>query len=207
MARRDGSPFILPKRPRLEKSAPSGAQSVEVLERDVSCPVCYNIIISPIMQCGEGHLICKECLGHLAPLRCPTCREAYPADAPARNRALEQLVAQLMVSCYDCRHGFKARDRDEHNAVCPARPIDCPFTGCHAKLPLNGIAEHLRDEHGRGVLSTAACQEGLKYSIGMMDLKNDAFPDRCFKRFPGVTVQSIGGLWDVTTGATVRCDE
>ena len=144
----------------------SGAQSVEVRERDVSCPVCYNIIISPIMQCGEGHLICKECLGHLAPLRCPTCREAYPADAPARNRALEQLVAQLMVSCYDCRHGFKARDRDEHNAVCPARPIDCPFTGCRAKLPLCDLPGHLRDEHGRCGLSTTACQNGPNDSLG-----------------------------------------
>ena len=163
MSRCAGSPVILPKRLRLEKSAPSGAQSVEVRERDVFLAlVCCDIIISPIMQCGEGHLICKECLGHLAPLRCPTCREAYPADAPARNRALEQLVAQLTVSCADCRHGFKARGRDEHNAVCPARPIDCPFTGCRAKLPLCDLPGHLRDEHGRGSLTAAASQRGLK---------------------------------------------
>ena len=169
MSRRAGSPVILPKRPRLEKSAPSGTQSIDVRERDVSCPVCYDIIVSPILQCGEGHLICKECLSHLqVPRRCPTCRELYPADAPVRNRALESLVAQLTVSCAVCRHGFKARDRDEHNAVCPSRSIDCPFTCCHAKVPLNGLAEHLRDEHGRGSRCAAACQKGLKDALVCM---------------------------------------
>ena len=168
MSRRSGSPVtFLPKRPRLEKSAPSGTQSIDVRERDVSCPVCYDIIVGPILQCGEGHLICEECLSHLkVPRRCPTCREPYPADAPARNRALERLVAQLTVSCAACRHGFKARDRDEHNAVCPSRSIDCPFTCCHAKVPLNGLAEHLRDEHGRGSLTAAACQKGPNDSLG-----------------------------------------
>ena len=143
MSRRAGSPVILPKRPRLEKSAPSGAQSVEVLERDVSCPVCYDVIISPILQCGEGHLICMDCLGHITqPLKCPTCREPYPSDAPARNRALEQLVAQMTVSCAYCRGKYKACDRDAHNAICSGRPIDCPYTGCHATVPVSYT--HLR---------------------------------------------------------------
>ena len=168
MSRRAGSPVtILPKRPRLECSAPSGTQTVEVRERDVSCPVCYDVIISPILQCGEGHLICMDCLGHITqPLKCPTCREPYPSDAPARNRALEQLVAQMTVSCAYCRGKYKACDRDAHNAICSGRPIDCPYTGCHATVPLNGLAEHLREEHGRGGLPTAACQKGLKDSLG-----------------------------------------
>ena len=168
MSRRAGSPVtILPKRPRLECSAPSGTQTVEVRERDVSCPVCYDVIISPILQCGEGHLICMDCLGHITqPLKCPTCREPYPSDAPARNRALEQLVAQMTVSCAYCRGKYNACDRDAHNAICSGRPIDCPYTGCHATVPLNGLAEHLREEHGRGGLSTAACQKGLKDSLG-----------------------------------------
>lgn len=36
------------------------------------CPVCFEIVLPPIMQCQVGHLVCASCRPKLS--CCPTCR-------------------------------------------------------------------------------------------------------------------------------------
>lgn len=36
------------------------------------CPVCFEIVLPPIMQCQVGHLVCANCRPKLS--CCPTCR-------------------------------------------------------------------------------------------------------------------------------------
>ena len=36
------------------------------------CPVCFEIVLPPIMQCQVGHLVCSSCRPKLS--CCPTCR-------------------------------------------------------------------------------------------------------------------------------------
>lgn len=36
------------------------------------CPVCFEIVLPPIMQCHVGHLVCSSCRPKLS--CCPTCR-------------------------------------------------------------------------------------------------------------------------------------
>ena len=38
------------------------------------CPVCYDYVLPPILQCQSGHLVCSSCRSKLT--CCPTCRGA-----------------------------------------------------------------------------------------------------------------------------------
>ena len=57
----------------------------------IECPVCFESIGStPIYQCPNGHVACKECFPKLS--ECPSCREPL---GNRRNNALEQMVEKL----------------------------------------------------------------------------------------------------------------
>lgn len=36
------------------------------------CPVCFDYVLPPILQCQSGHLVCSNCRPKLN--CCPTCR-------------------------------------------------------------------------------------------------------------------------------------
>ena len=36
------------------------------------CPVCFEYVLPPILQCQSGHLVCSNCRPKLS--CCPTCR-------------------------------------------------------------------------------------------------------------------------------------
>lgn len=36
------------------------------------CPVCFDYVLPPILQCQSGHLVCSNCRPKLT--CCPTCR-------------------------------------------------------------------------------------------------------------------------------------
>ncbi|UYV68355.1 SIAH2 [Cordylochernes scorpioides] len=55
-------------------SVPSGPTSPPPadLASLFECPVCFDYVLPPILQCVNGHLVCAAC--RLKLLRCPTCR-------------------------------------------------------------------------------------------------------------------------------------
>ena len=57
------------------------------------CPVCFEKMMPParIMQCSNGHLICKECVSKANIIDCPTCR----MKIVGRATAMEQHLASL----------------------------------------------------------------------------------------------------------------
>jgi len=61
--------------------------------KDLTCPVCFETAETPVYQCTEGHLICKECLPSLK--ICPECRAMYP-KTPFRNRFAEKMVEEIV---------------------------------------------------------------------------------------------------------------
>ena len=63
------------------------------LKKDLlECPVCLEIIDStPIHQCRNGHVVCKDCRPKLR--TCPTCRNAPISQ---RNRKMEEIVESVM---------------------------------------------------------------------------------------------------------------
>jgi len=53
--------------PRLEMEA-------EAVIREFECPVCLSVMVGGIMQCGQGHCVCSQCVAR-GVITCPLCRD------------------------------------------------------------------------------------------------------------------------------------
>ncbi|KAJ8013309.1 hypothetical protein DPEC_G00051930 [Dallia pectoralis] len=73
-----------------ETAAPSGIQIMELLEEDLTCPICCCVFEDPrVLPCS--HSFCKKCLEGILdgnnrelvwrpPLKCPSCRKETPQN-------------------------------------------------------------------------------------------------------------------------------
>ena len=59
------------------------------------CPVCFDYVLPPILQCHAGHLVCSNCRPKLT--CCPTCRGQLGANI--RNLAMEKVASTVMFPC------------------------------------------------------------------------------------------------------------
>ena len=80
-----------------------GVKKYFLLNEDLlECPVCLETIDStPIHQCRNGHVVCKDCRPKLR--ICPTCLNAPISQ---RNRKMEEIVESVMqneIKTMDCR--------------------------------------------------------------------------------------------------------
>ena len=49
------------------------SKKIEAKERDLECPVCFEVASAPIFMCSSEHLVCSGCRDKLS--RCPECRK------------------------------------------------------------------------------------------------------------------------------------
>lgn len=64
------------------------------------CPVCFDYVLPPILQCQAGHLVCSACRRKVS--CCPTCRG--PLTPSIRNLAMEKLASTLLFPCKVKKH-------------------------------------------------------------------------------------------------------
>ena len=50
-------------------------KEIEDNERDMECPVCFELCNTPILMCPLSHEICNQCQPKVK--SCPQCREPY----------------------------------------------------------------------------------------------------------------------------------
>lgn len=69
-SRRNGTVVhnISPSSSSLTNSAGTSTDLASLFE----CPVCFDYVLPPIIQCQSGHLVCSNCRPKLS--CCPTCR-------------------------------------------------------------------------------------------------------------------------------------
>jgi hypothetical protein len=115
------------------------------------CPVCFEIVLPPIMQCQVGHLVCASCRPKLS--CCPTCRGTLGKarisvrstqilirmyvlsflTGNIRNLAMEKVANNLMFPCKHkstgCRMSLGLNEKAEHEEICEFRPYSCPCPG------------------------------------------------------------------------------
>ena len=79
-------------------AAIAGAQqptSASDLASLFECPVCFDYVLPPILQCHAGHLVCSNCRPKLT--CCPTCRGQLGGNI--RNLAMEKVASTVMFPC------------------------------------------------------------------------------------------------------------
>lgn len=77
------------------------------------CPVCFDYVLPPILQCQAGHLVCNQCRQKLS--CCPTCRG--PLTPSIRNLAMEKVASTLPFPCKVRNHRVKILNSKQKVAV------------------------------------------------------------------------------------------
>jgi hypothetical protein len=138
----------------------SAGAADEALRGALECPVCYETMLPPILQCSSGHPVCTVCRAKLK--KCPTCRRKL---GNIRNLLLEKLAAdqRIQLVCSFAARGCSEQlcygDLSTHQEVCRFRPLTCPHAapsgarlGPAAECTWMGsegeIAAHLIAKHG-----------------------------------------------------------
>ena len=127
---------------------------VQKLLSQFECPVCMNHITPPILQCLNGHIICRECHRKLSPKTCPTCRKLMPTE-DNHNLALEQMAVNmgLKFPCkfqtIGCQMTVLFSDKASHENCCKYEPYLCPgLSGpCNWSGNEEQLIQHLTDTH------------------------------------------------------------
>lgn len=93
------------------------------------CPVCFDYVLPPILQCQNGHLVCSSCRQKIT--NCPTCRVSISYNI--RNLQMEKLAPTLLFSCKyssaGCTKSLPYNNKPEHEELCEFKPYVCPCPG------------------------------------------------------------------------------
>lgn len=119
-------------------------------ERDeFNCPVCWELMATPIYQCQEGHPICAKCRDNLRRMECPTCR-SYGLDA--RCLVLEQFATKTERKCpNEC--GVVApisKLLGDHKKECAKGERYSCIAGCkdYTAKSVAELIKHTKENHG-----------------------------------------------------------
>ena len=113
---------------------------------DLICPICTDVLESPVSACGEGHSFCDDCLRKCVcrtdSPKCPTCRAEVPKGQPmVKNILVKNLIGAMPVRC---PHGIPAEGGAPKRQRCETTSTAsggerCAWTGKHSEL-----ATHLK---------------------------------------------------------------
>ncbi|KAJ8344267.1 hypothetical protein SKAU_G00315960 [Synaphobranchus kaupii] len=112
------------------------------------CPVCFDYVLPPILQCQSGHLVCSNCRPKLT--CCPTCRGPLGS---IRNLAMEKVANSVLFPCKYASSGCEVTlphtEKAEHEELCEFRPYSCPCPGASCKWQgsLDAVMPHLMHQH------------------------------------------------------------
>lgn len=128
-------------------------------------------MLSEILQCPEGHMICRQCFSGLpadstmATLLCPICRKPYPGGEGVRNRGMEGMLAKIDLSCrHGCGFHGKLAEMVQHERNCMKRKVACPNYLCGQGVQLDQLPAHFKEHHASSyhIASKLAGWCGLK---------------------------------------------
>ncbi|XP_053435033.1 E3 ubiquitin-protein ligase SIAH1-like [Nycticebus coucang] len=130
--------------PALTDTTASNSDLASVFE----CPVCFDYVLPPILQCRRGHLVCNNCRAKLT--SCPTC---WGPLGSIRNLAMEKVASSVLFPCkyasFGCGITLPPMEKADHEELCEFRPYSCPYPGvsCKWQGPLDAVVPHLMHKH------------------------------------------------------------
>uniref|UniRef100_A0A8C6RLL6 E3 ubiquitin-protein ligase n=1 Tax=Nannospalax galili TaxID=1026970 RepID=A0A8C6RLL6_NANGA len=111
------------------------------------CPVCFDYVLPPILQCRSGHLVCSNCRPKLR--WCPTCLGRLGS---IRNLAMEKVTNLVLFHCKyassGCEITLPHAEKADHEELCEFRPYSCPCPGASCKWQgsLDAVMPHLGED-------------------------------------------------------------
>jgi hypothetical protein len=104
------------------------------LEEALECVICLSVPPStPIHQCDNGHLFCRNCRSRL--IDCPICRKKLGIG---RNLLAEKLLEKIPLRCpyssLGCQVKISQKDVENHGQECHLREVCCPSRLCKQRV-------------------------------------------------------------------------
>ncbi|XP_069753548.1 E3 ubiquitin-protein ligase SIAH1-like [Narcine bancroftii] len=138
-----------PLHPHQAAVAAAAAAAAQELTSLFECPVCFDYVLPPILQCQAGHLVCNTCRQKLT--CCPTCRGSLSPSI--RNLAMEKVASAVLFPCKyastGCLLTLHHTEKPDHEDTCEYRPYSCPCPGASCKWQgsLEQVMSHLVHVH------------------------------------------------------------
>ncbi|XP_072897699.1 E3 ubiquitin-protein ligase SIAH1-like [Hemitrygon akajei] len=142
-------PPLHPHQAAVAAAAAAAAAAAQELTSLFECPVCFDYVLPPILQCQAGHLVCNTCRQKLT--CCPTCRGSLTPSI--RNLAMEKVASAVLFPCKyastGCLLTLHHTEKPDHEDACEFRPYSCPCPGASCKWQgsLEQVMSHLVHVH------------------------------------------------------------
>ena len=95
----------------------------------VECPVCLKTpkYGSPIFQCRNGHLICRECY-KMVETTCPVCRVTLCTDTKIRCLSAEKIIERLHLAGMDVMENQQMTRKQRSDLENVSHQVKCLVT-------------------------------------------------------------------------------
>ncbi|KAK9891010.1 hypothetical protein WA026_013343 [Henosepilachna vigintioctopunctata] len=129
----------------MNKPSESTVLNMKVMH-ELECPVCAELMASPIYICETGHNVCSTC--NMKVNECPICRSSMLGG---RNFTLEKLSTIVTGPCINrssgCSYVAPISKVKAHERNCFLAKRDCILNTCKWNGRILEIPEHLEEEH------------------------------------------------------------
>ncbi len=163
-------PSLDPKRKRATASEPDEPEPEEKRAREAAtdkhirfdyvlelkCPICFDLLQQPVMQCPKQHLFCGACIDKVtsnpALARvCPACRDPLPRKLQPAPRLVDSLLERVPHACIyrGCPEtSIPKLEFEAHRSSCAHAPASCSNAsyGCTWEGKRAGLEPHLASE-------------------------------------------------------------
>ncbi|XP_046660688.1 E3 ubiquitin-protein ligase SINA-like 3 [Homalodisca vitripennis] len=165
-------------------NATNGEDLAQSIREALVCPICEKTVTPPVVQCKNGHLICK----FHKKSKCPSCRAKFSTVSPAVfNRILNplqhmavgrSLSANDAIATRKCNHpgcSQKVPIGDDHELWCGYRPTVCMFDDSFHNCKWTGIVsrlpKHVESKHsGMNICNDKAPSTIENVSLDELDI-------------------------------------
>jgi hypothetical protein len=123
-----------------------GAYDLADMWKMLECPVCLDIVTSPVRQCERGHHLCDDCWKQV--ILCPLC---MCLKSRTRNYVAEAMIEKLPLPCKyrvdGCTETMRQVDKAVHEKTCLFRAYTCLADDCNQVHSCKDMMVHLRASH------------------------------------------------------------
>jgi hypothetical protein len=111
----------------------------DALRKNLTCPTCQNLFISPVIASCCNNTFCITCVGNLS--RCPLHKKTCHFTP---NRIVETMIEELPYDCI-CGESPLRKQREEHGKTCKKVIKNC--SECRFQGNLEERIKHFLDVH------------------------------------------------------------
>ncbi|MCQ2816292.1 MAG: hypothetical protein MJ252_03400 [archaeon] len=141
----------------------------EIIEANLKCPICLNIVQNPWETSCCGHLFCERCMKSITGSHCPLCRDNKFKFR--KNIFASKLLEELDTKCpYGCNKMIKYSNIKLHKYECENSQFKCSIDNCKFEGRKDESLKHLIEAHGDLLAIISEKYSNLKFVYDKFDI-------------------------------------